>query len=209
MIYKDLISRMVQIAWDTHNVHLPSALSALPIIESIYQHFNFEKDVFILSKGHAAMALYAVLEKRGRRPNITCSQITRDIENGIYCSTGSLGHGLPIAAGVALAKKIRKQEGVVHVLLGDGECLEGTFWETMNLVQEFHLDNLRVEIDANGQQACKSMPPLLRQNLMMFESLAFYCYPKGYGIPYLQERPWMHSFRMTNEDHARILQDLE
>lgn len=147
------MDRMIEIAKQTHNGHLASGLSALPIIEKIYKKFDFEKDVFILSKGHGCLGLYPVLESYGFHPDVTKQHPDIDKENGIYCTTGSLGHGLPVAVGVAMAKKIKKEDGLVYVLMGDGECQEGTTWESLLVVDRFRLNNLYIYIDDNNDQA--------------------------------------------------------
>lgn len=145
----NLRNRIYQICYETNNPHLASSLSCLNIIKEIYSSFDFKNDVFILSKGHGCPALYAVLESYGFKPDVSKSHPDIDIENGISCTTGSLGHGLPIGVGMALAKKVQGQPGKIYVLLGDMECLEGTTWESLNLAWEYDLDNLIVHIDNN------------------------------------------------------------
>jgi transketolase len=133
--------------------HLGSYLSAVDIIDEIY-HSKNEEDIFILSSGHAALALYVVLEKyedknaeelflkHGGHPH-------RDEANGIYCSTGSLGLGITVAVGRALANKDRK----VHVLISDGESAEGSVWEALRFIQENNLTNIEVYVNVNGYAA--------------------------------------------------------
>lgn len=213
MANKKLIKRMVEIDRQYNHGFLPSSLSALPILEEIYSDFNDIEDVFILSKGHAALALYVVLEERGYKPKIENSHTLRDIENGIFCSTGSLGHGLPIAAGVALAKKIKAEPGRVFVLLGDGECQEGTLWETIIFANENGLKNLFIYIDDNSYQGskkvCSSIISLVEKikdssiaNIMIRTRL------KGYGLEALESRPWLHAFRMSDKDYENVMKEL-
>ena len=125
-----LIRRTIEIDHKHGMHHLPSALSALPVIAGVYDKFH-PGDVFVLSKGHAYAALGAVLESRGLRPDYTHSHPDRDPANGVTCTAGSLGHGLPMAVGIALGKKLAGEPGTVHVLVGDGEALEGTTWESL------------------------------------------------------------------------------
>jgi transketolase len=132
----DLKKRILEIAYKNKLSHLGSYLSSLGIIEEIYKKKNPE-DIFILSSGHAALALYVVLEKyenknaeyllkkHGGHPH-------RDEENGIYCSTGSLGMGITVAVGRALANPKRK----VYVLISDGECAEGSIWEALRFIYD-------------------------------------------------------------------------
>ena len=123
-----------------------------------------DRDYFILSKGHASVALYVVLEKFG-----FISQ--KDLDEygkfnailgghpdstkipGVEASTGSLGHGLPYAVGIALGQKIKKRSNKVYVLVGDGECHEGTIWESALVAQNLNLGNLCVIVDLNGSAA--------------------------------------------------------
>ena len=136
-----LKKRIVEIAYRHKLGHLGSYLSSVDIIESIYSNMS-EKDVFILSSGHASLALYVVLEhyfgidaemlftKHGGHPH-------RDEANKIHCSTGSLGLGITVAVGRALADKNKK----VHVLVSDGECAEGSVWEALKTIQELNIQN--------------------------------------------------------------------
>ena len=149
----NLKKRILEIAYKHKLSHLGSYLSAVDIIDEIYKHKN-EEDIFILSSGHAALALYTILEKyegkdaeelflkHGGHPH-------RDEENGIYCSTGSLGLGITVAVGRALANKNRK----VHVLISDGESAEGSVWEALRFIQENNLFNIEVYVNVNGYAA--------------------------------------------------------
>lgn len=106
-------------------------------------------DQFILSKGHGVMALYAVLEAKGLL-DWSAKLMGHPKRGGsILASTGSLGHGLPMAVGLAKAKKIKGEPGRVFVLIGDGECNEGTTWESALLAAHHYLDNLVVIVDYN------------------------------------------------------------
>ena len=149
----NLKKRILEIAYKHKLSHLGSYLSAVDIIDEIYKSKNKE-DIFILSSGHAALALYVVLEKyedknaeelfikHGGHPH-------RDEANGIYCSTGSLGLGITVAVGRALANKNRK----VHVLISDGESAEGSVWESLRFIQENNLTNIEVYVNVNGYAA--------------------------------------------------------
>jgi len=148
-----LRERVLDIAYNNKLSHLGSYFSNLDIIDEIYSQMD-DDDIFILSCGHAALALYVVLEKyydinaehlfekHGGHPH-------RDEENHIYCSTGSLGLGLLVAIGRALAKKDR----IVHCLISDGECAEGSIWEGLRLIQERNIQNIRVYVNINGYAA--------------------------------------------------------
>jgi transketolase len=149
----DLKKRILEIAYKNKLSHLGSYLSSLEIIEEIYKKKSLE-DIFILSSGHAALALYVVLEayegknaeellsKHGGHPH-------RDEKNGIYCSTGSLGMGITVAVGRALANRKRK----VYVLISDGESAEGSVWESLRFIYEQNIKNIEIYVNINGYAA--------------------------------------------------------
>ena len=149
----NLKKRILEIAYKHKLSHLGSYLSAVDIIDEIYKSKNKE-DIFILSSGHAALALYVVLEKyedknaeelflkHGGHPH-------RDEDDGIYCSTGSLGLGITVAVGRALANKNKK----VYVLISDGESAEGSVWESLRFIQENNLSNIEIYVNVNGYAA--------------------------------------------------------
>jgi transketolase len=109
------------------------------------------EDIFILSSGHASLALYVCLEKyrninaeflfnkHGGHPHL-------DEENQIYCSTGSLGLGITVAIGRALANKNKN----VYVLISDGECAEGSVWEALKCIYELEISNIYIYVNVNG-----------------------------------------------------------
>lgn len=147
---KTLERRLIDITYQERLSHLSSTLSALPIIEEIYAQRKSD-EVFILSNGHAGLALYVVLEKyygfdavkllhkHGIHPS-------RDIDNKLYCSTGSLGSGLPIAVGHAMATPNKN----VYCMISDGECAEGSIWEALRFIEDQKLTNLHVYANING-----------------------------------------------------------
>ena len=135
--------------------HIGSSLSAVEILTSLYYKVMGPEDRFILSKGHASSVLYTILNDKGLINNEDLynleehPKINKDF--GIYASTGSLGHGLSIGMGIALANKKRR----VFVLLGDGECDEGQIWEAARDAFEYKTNNLTAIIDGNRFQGFK------------------------------------------------------
>lgn len=129
--------------------HIPSALSILDIVWILYDKVMTKDDQFILSKGHGVMALYAVLEEKGLLD--WSNKLMGHPKRGgaILASTGSLGHGFPMAVGLALAKKIKGEKGRVFCFVGDGECNEGTTWESALISAHHNLNNLTLIIDQN------------------------------------------------------------
>ena len=153
MVNKDLKKRILEIAHGNRLSHLGSYMSSVDIIDEIYRKMSTD-DIFILSSGHAAVALYACLEKhRGHDAEMLFKKHGghphRDEENGIYCSTGSLGLGITVALGRAVANPNRK----VYVLISDGECAEGSVWESLKTIHEQNIDNIEVFVNVNGYAA--------------------------------------------------------
>jgi len=169
---EQLERRILDISYELKLSHIGSCLTALPIIYWIYK-MRKPNEPFVLSAGHAGLALYVVLEefyskengfyginavnlfrKHGVHPN-------RDLENGIYCSGGSLGHGLPIALGMALADRTKN----VYCLISDGECAEGSIWEALNIARLQNVTNLRIYLNYNGYSAYDKveLEPLLNK----------------------------------------------
>lgn len=144
-----LRKRIIQVAYRDGMGHIPSALSILDIVWTLYDKVMTNDDQFILSKGHGCMALYAVLEEKCLISWETKLWGHPKRGGAILASTGSLGHGLPIAIGLAMAKKIKGESGRVFCLIGDGECNEGTTWESAMVAAHHKLDNLVVIVDQN------------------------------------------------------------
>lgn len=169
MKLNELERRVIDIAHKKDLSHLSSCLTVVNLIDNIYK-VKKDNEPFILSNGHAGLALYVVLEKyyfidaemlfdkHGVHPN-------RDIENNIFCSSGSLGSGITVAVGMALADRTRD----VYVLLSDGECAEGSVWEALRIAGEQRLENLKVMVNANGTGAYGQIDTqLLDTRLQMF-----------------------------------------
>lgn len=145
--------RLLDIAYRYKLSHLGSFLSSIDIIDDILSNQKPE-DIFILSSGHAALAMYVCNEKyfnidaekmfvkHGGHPHL-------DELNHIYCSTGSLGLGITIAVGRAIANPNRQ----VNVLISDGECAEGSVWEALSLIHTLKLTNITVHVNINGFSA--------------------------------------------------------
>ena len=153
--------------------HIGSALSIADILAVLYTEIlhldpknpKLEKrDRFVLSKGHAGAALYATLAETGFFPisklathyqdgSDLCGHVSHKGIPGVEVSTGSLGHGLSLATGMALAAKIDQKKHRIFTLLSDGECDEGSTWEAVLFAAHHHLDNLIAIIDYNKIQS--------------------------------------------------------
>ena len=158
MLNKELKSRIIDITYKNKLSHLGSCLTAVDIINEIYEIKN-EDDKFILSSGHAGLALYVVLEKYF---GIDAQDLLhrygihpcKDLENKIICSTGSLGQGITVAVGHAIAN----QDKMIYVLCSDGEAAEGSFMESMRFLSENpQINNIKIYINFNGFGAYKNV----------------------------------------------------
>ncbi len=181
---KKLRKEVLELSLEKGEAHLGGSFSIIEILISLYDKVLTEEDKFILSKGHSCFPLYLLLRERGYNPKIS-THPDMDIENGIYCTTGSLGHGLPIGAGMAFARKFKKEPGKIYVLMGDGECQEGTLYETMPLASKYKLDNLVVIVDSNKLQALDKIEKISSINLQkVFKVLGAEVYEiNGHSFP--------------------------
>jgi transketolase len=153
----NLKKRIAVIAYKNKLGHLGSYFSSVGIIDEIYSKMD-KDDIFILSSGHAALALYVCLEKyKGQDAEVLFEKHGghphRDEKRGIYCSTGSLGLGICVALGRAVANPNRK----VHVLISDGEAAEGSIWEALKTIREEGISNITVYVNVNGYAAYKEV----------------------------------------------------
>lgn len=236
----------------THCSHLGSAYSIVDILVYLFNaKMNFDKDnyksdsrdIFVLSKGHASLALYAVLHDLGI---ISDKEFEGYYQNGSYLighvnhkvpgvefSTGSLGHGLPVAAGMALGYKLSKKQNRVFCLVGDGECDEGSIWETLRFIKLQNLTNITVMIDFNKLQGIpvsekkhvllEKMLPSVGLNMMTIDGhdfddikKAFDKKPqlilantiKGKGVSFMENQLAWHYKSVSDEQLAQVLKEI-
>ena len=154
----------VRMAHTGKTPHVGSALSQVEVLVGLYFRAMGPDDRFILSKGHGCMSLYATLAEKGVLPAAMLETYAQDGSKlaehpspkgipGIEVATGSLGHGLSIGAGAALARQMDRRPGTTFVMLSDGECNEGSIWEAAMFAAGRQLDNLAVIVDYNKLQA--------------------------------------------------------
>lgn len=240
---KQMVAKIVQLAHASKEGHIPSSLSVLDILYGLYQSHitKNSNDRFILSKGHASLGLYVVLDHYGILETDIDSFCKFDSLLGghpsiklsaVQASTGSLGHGMPIAVGMAMAKKAQRISGNVFVLIGDGEANEGTIWESALIASHHGLDNLvclldhnhstdravgignmidkfsafgwnTVEIDGHDIKAISSIQTTDGKPTFVLCNTV-----KGKGIPMMENNPEWHHKSPTNEQVRSILEML-
>jgi transketolase len=156
--------------------HIPTSFSVVEMLCAVYETMKHdpanpswaERDIFVLSKGHAALGFYAVLAHYGYLKNEELSTFgafqsrlgchpDRLKVPGVELSTGSLGHGIAVAVGIGLAFRIQKSARRVFTLVGDGECNEGSVWEALMVATHQRLKNFTVLVDYNHSQV-RSLP---------------------------------------------------
>ena len=234
--------------------HIPSSLSVVEIIYVIYKKFKLNisnlndtnRNVFILSKGHASAALYAILSHFNLLKEDLLTYCKSKSKLGghpdykkipsIEASTGSLGHGFPIAIGIALAKKINNNSGNVFVLAGDGEVNEGSIWEAVMVARNLSLKNIFLIIDNNRSQSYATQfeyknilesfgwagadidghnPDLIYQSInnLLTKSknkpkFIVANTVKGKGISFIENNPAWHHRAPTKEEYRSMLEEL-
>jgi transketolase len=165
--------RILEITFKAQSSHIGSAFSVVDILSVLYSGManispdnstSVDRDYILLSKGHAAAALYSVLFESGfitkneledycQNGSALGGHVTHQGKNGVELSTGSLGHGLPYGVGIAVGNKLSGLNSKTYVIMSDGECDEGTTWESALMANQFELKNLVVVIDRNRIQS--------------------------------------------------------
>jgi transketolase len=233
---------IVKAAWTAKEGHIASAFSVIDIIYCLYANLNNFK--FVLSKGHASLALYAVLADNGffdisemsRFCKLDCILSGHPDSTkipGVLASTGSLGHGLPMAVGMAMGLKIQKSTQRVFVLIGDGESNEGTIWESCLVASHHNLDNLSVILDynhstdraislgnidakfiafgmdtiiVNGHNQQEILDALQHKSMKPICIIANTI--KGKGVSFMENNPAWHHKAPSDQEYAMITKEL-
>ncbi len=251
---KNIKKNIIQASYFGQEGHIASALSILDILFVLYDKVpnlslskidSNDRDILILSKGHASLAHAAVLEANKfitkselmsycSHESILGGHLNMKKVPGVEASTGSLGHGIAISVGMALASKIKKIQNRVFVIVGDGECNEGTFWESMLLASNHNLDNLCCIVDYNRSNDRALKLDSLHQKIKAFgwhvEEIDGHSHKeiisslnslsvdkpkaiiantiKGYGIREMENNPAWHHRTPTKEELKQMIKEL-
>ena len=238
---KDLIVKILTLANKKKEGHIGSSLSILDILLVLYKDYINKNNKFVLSKGHASLGLFVVLKYFGLLESDLNTFCDFNSEFGghpcnkvkhVETSTGSLGHGLPIAVGMALGNKIQKLEGTVYVLIGDGESNEGSIWEAAMLAAQHKLNNLVcimdynrsgdrairidsvyekfkafgwycVEIDGHDEEQIKTALSITNKPLFILANTV-----KGKGIKVMENNPEWHHKSPNDEELKLFIEEL-
>lgn len=214
-----LTERGKQIRRDTLRLGIPNgiyhyggAFSVVEILIALYDHVATDDDKIIMSKGHAWIPQVVILRERGLNPGwgprldngemCLLGHPALDPANGIWATTGSLGHGMPIGVGMAVAGKLQEKSGRIFVIIGDGEAQEGTFFESLLLATKFGLKNLCVIVDSNKIQGSGRVEDILPlPNLAQVAELAGWETHEIDGHDLTQLSPAIHYAICTNGGH--------
>jgi len=198
--------------------HIGSIFSIADILAVLYGsilNFNSKKpkdlkrDFFILSKGHAGAGLYVALAEVGffskkklasyyQNGQFLSGHVSHVKVPGVEVSTGSLGHGISIASGIALAKKIEKKRNRIFVLASDGELDEGSSWEAILFASHFKLNNLILIIDRNYLQSIKSTEKTLALEPLKKKFHAF-----GWNVEYARGHSYLDLHKKLNKTNNK------
>lgn len=205
-ILQNLRKKIIIASYGAKACHIGSALSAIDIIVDIFK-IKRPKDIFIFGKASGVSAYYCLKYPLKKATELLRKYPLPSKEGGLPWSGGSLGTGLPVACGMALADKKRD----VYILLGDGDCQEGTFYESLLFKSQHKLDNLKIYVDSNGLQALGRVQDIL-------------CYPhwfakamgvniietvKGQGVPLIANMGYKnHYYNVTKDDYEKAMSEL-
>ena len=203
----ELERRCVDISFANGLTHLSSVLTSVNVIDAIYAAKKPE-DMFVLGNSHAALALFVVLEKyQGKDAGALAKKhgthANRDLADGIFVSGGSLGQPEPVAVGMAFADRSRD----VFLLTSDGALAEGSVWEALRIAAENKLDNLHVNVVANGFGAYSAI------DVDILEERLFAFYPVTLHRTGMEKYPdWMlgldaHYLRLSTAQYKELLSD--
>lgn len=175
---KEARLKVLDLIFKAQTSHIGSNFSCIDILTVLFEKIDLDKDKFVLSAGWKAASFYYFLWKKGRiteeELNSYCQGdskwigLSEPIHPDIPIAGGSMGLGLPGAVGLALAKKLKGEDGIVYCLMSDGELQVGTTWESAQIASHHKLNNLVVIVDVNGLQAMGKTDSILKRTVDMF-----------------------------------------
>ena len=212
-----LRKKILELHYAANAGHIGCSLSCIDILIATLIGKKTEKDIFLLSKGHAASALYASLNYLGE---ISDEELKTYYKNGtglpahpaalkfkgIPFATGSLGHGFPLGAGISLGSKLSEEAGFTYVVMSDGETNEGTTWEAANFAVKHQLDNIILIIDNNGLQGFGELNEVLGNttDVAKWQALGFEtCTVDGHNVEAIQDA--IDSFKKSGNNKPKVL----
>jgi transketolase len=181
-LLKEARLRLLRMHHESGVGHIGGNLSCLPFLLYLYHNILGKHDQFVLSKGHSAGALYVALWSIGKLGDNDLKTFHKDNTKlaghpspnfipEIPFATGSLGHGLGLSCGLALAKKLKNENGTIFCLTSDGEWQEGSNWESLIFLNHHNLDNLTLVVDCNGLQGFGSTEEIASMNLEKIKNI--------------------------------------
>jgi transketolase len=242
--------RLLRMHYESRVGHIGGNLSALDVLVAVHHRVMEKDDVFLLSKGHAAGALYVTLWTLGHLTDEDLCQFHKDHTKlsghpaprwipQIPFATGSLGHGLSLAGGIALGKSLQNQPGRVFCLLSDGEMQEGSTWEAIIFIAHRNNLPLTIVIDANGFQGFGSVDEVTGLKLTPekfrefglpaveidghdFDAICRACgdrspgprvviarTSKGHGVSFMENRMEWHYLPMNDEQYRQAIEEAD
>lgn len=242
-IARDARLKVLDLIYKAQTSHIGSNFSCIDILTVLFEKIDLDKDRFVLSAGWKAASLYYFLWKKGR---ITLEQLDSYCQEGskfiglaepiipeIQIAGGSMGLGLPGAVGIALAKKLKGEEGTVYCLMSDGELQIGTTWESLLIAEQQKLDNLVIIVDQNGFQAMGKTDDILKvhgvlwgdtridgHNHKSIEDVLFvnkrFSVPqrivaltiKGKGVSFMENQNLYHYKQLSEDEYEKAKKEL-
>jgi len=216
-IKKEVKRLILTSSYESHACHLGSSLSCSDIIVDLYFNRMKPNDIFIFGKASGVAALYATLALKGVFPKEKVAYYLKRYPladkrvKGVFCSMGSLGHALPVSCGVAYSNRSRN----VYCLIGDADCQEGTFWESLLFARQHRLCNLHIIVDQNNLQACGRVGNILFTADIVYD-LSQRLFPievhdtiKGDGISFLADKIESHYHNLNESELNQALSEIK
>lgn len=208
-IKKDILNA----SFDAKACHISSALSCVGIMVDLFYNRLKDDDIFLFSKASGVATYYAILADKGiiKKEDLATTlkhfPLASKEVPGVIHSVGSLGHGLPVAVGIAYAQ-LDKQ---VYVLISDAECQEGTFWESMLFKANHYLDNLHIIVDNNHFQACGKTEKILSIPWNFVRSIGVEVVEtkKGDGVSFMEGDYSWHYRNLTELELLEALKQID